>query len=99
MAALGKCDVCNVRPAVGVASTSMPISAAYCAKCAQRGADPEFIFEALFADYGADFEKLAEGVPEMETFSGGRYVTYREWATSRIAFDTGTEAARLPNDA
>ena len=96
---LGKCDVCRTRPAVGVASTSMPMTAAYCVECAARGADPEFIFEALFADFGVDFDKLAEGLAEMETFGGGGYVTYREWATARAACGAADAAVRLRNDA
>jgi hypothetical protein len=37
------CECCNERPAIGIASTSMPISVAYCAECAAAGVDPYFI--------------------------------------------------------
>jgi hypothetical protein len=79
---LGLCDVCKTNQAIGVASTSMPLSVAYCTECAARGADPEVVFHCWFDDVGTDFAKLREGVPDQATtFKDGRYVTYREWAT------------------
>ena len=79
---LGKCDVCAVNPAVGVASTSMPMSVAFCAECAGRGADPEIVFICWYDDFGTDFSKMADGVADNYiTYKDGRYMNYREWAT------------------
>lgn len=86
MAKLGNCDVCNERPAIGVASTSMPMSVAFCQECAAQGADPAIVFVCMFDDCGIDFDKMADGVPDgMTTWKDGRFVTYREWATERAA--------------
>jgi hypothetical protein len=80
---MGKCDVCQTNPAIGVASTSMPMSVAFCGECAGRGADPEIVFLCMFDDVGAEFANLADGVADgMTTFKDGRYVSYREWATN-----------------
>lgn len=46
------CEVCGARPAVGVASTSIPYSAAYCAACAAIGADPYWVLVANTAGIG-----------------------------------------------
>lgn len=90
-----KCDVCGVGEAIGVASTSMPMSVAYCCECAQRGADPEIVFICFYDDFGNDF--AAFGAPdELLTFSGGRYMTYREWAMLRDA--AGIKPQQYPED-
>ena len=81
MTDLGKCEVCGINPAIGVASTSMPYSCAYCVECAKRGADPEVVFVCMYDDVGTDFSKLVEGYADaVITFKDGRYMTYREWA-------------------
>lgn len=75
-----KCDVCGVGKAVGVCSTIMPFSCAYCIECLQRGAQPEIVFLGMYMDIGRDLSKLAEGVADsMVTYDDGRYVSYREW--------------------
>lgn len=40
------CEVCNEREAVGVCSTSIPYSAAYCEECLQAGVDPYWVVVA-----------------------------------------------------
>jgi len=80
-----RCDVCN-RPgeehkAIGVASTSVPYSCAFCAECAARGADPELVFEHWYDVIG---EPENHRCPDDSvTFRDGRYMTYREWYAIR----------------
>jgi hypothetical protein len=74
---LGKCDVCDTNKAIGTACTSIPFSCSYCTECAQRGADPEWIFNYWKEDIGAP-ENIRE--PDLKvTFKNGKYMTYREW--------------------
>jgi hypothetical protein len=77
----GECEVCHVNPPIGVASTLMPYSCAYCRECATRGAQPLEVFECLYDEYGTDFDRLRAEVLVMETFAEGRYVEYKTWAT------------------
>lgn len=77
------CHVCHVGEAIGVASTIMPYSCAYCRECCLRFAQPMEVFECLWDDVGTSFEMLADGMDQLETYSDGRYQTYREWATRR----------------
>jgi hypothetical protein len=79
-----KCDVCRTGQAIGVASTIMPYSCAYCKECCLRFAQPLIVFECFWEDVGTDFARLREGIAdELETYDCGRYQTYREWATRR----------------
>lgn len=79
-----KCEVCQINPAIGVASTIMPYSCAYCVECAKRFAQPAIVFECFFEDIGIDFDKLQDGfADELETFKDGRYISYRDWAMER----------------
>jgi predicted metal-binding protein len=77
-----KCDVCGRDGAFGVASTLIPYSCAYCRECAERGAQPELVFQVWYDDVGTDFEKMAI-VDEVVTFRDGKYLSYREWAIWR----------------
>jgi hypothetical protein len=83
----GKCGVCHTGRAIGVASTVMPYSCAYCVECCKRFAQPLFVFECFWTDVGTDFARLADGVDQLETYDGGRYQTYREWAARRAGAD------------
>lgn len=74
-----KCEVCGINPPIGVASTVMPYSCAYCVECCKRFAQPEVVFECMFDDFGRDFDKVHHHYLDLETFKNGRYVTYREW--------------------
>lgn len=79
-----KCDVCGNDKAIGVASTSMPYSCAYCVECARCGADPEIVFECWYNDIGSDCSKMIEGLPDSAlTFKDGKYVSYRDWSRAR----------------
>ena len=78
-----KCDVCNVNPPIGVASTVMPYSCAYCVECAKRFAQPDIVFACFWDDFGTDFDKMNPAYLELETFKDGRYISYREWALGR----------------
>lgn len=49
---LGKCECCEKNDAIGVASTSIPYSAAYCADCAAAGRDPYWVLVANTAGCG-----------------------------------------------
>jgi hypothetical protein len=76
------CDVCRTNPPIGVASTSIPLSVAYCAQCARLGADPEGVFE-----YWAEECKIKpnehRAPDQCVTFRDGKYVTYRQWYEAR----------------
>lgn len=75
-----KCDVCNVGEAVGVASTLMPYSCAYCVECLRRGAQPEIVFLNWHDASNGDLGKLnPEVVDQIVTYHEGQYKTYREW--------------------
>lgn len=74
------CDVCHVNPMIGVASTSMPYSCAYCRECAERGADPELVFLCWEEDISPDQHACPD---HANTYKDGRYVTYREWYEER----------------
>lgn len=83
---LGKCDVCGVNDAIGVASTHVPMSVAFCAECARRGADPESVFEFWYGDFGTRFDEMS-APDQFTTYKNGRYMTYREWATEKAPND------------
>lgn len=76
------CEVCGVRPMIGVACTSMPYSCAYCAECAAAGADPEWIFEYLYQDVDGDVSCLRQP-SHLTTWKDGRYITFEQWAEWR----------------
>jgi hypothetical protein len=79
-----KCDVCGVGKAIGVASTMIPYSCAFCIECAERHAQPEIVFETIYDDGGTDFDNFVDGfVDNVVTHKDGKYQTYREWATWR----------------
>lgn len=81
----GICAVCAINEAIGVASTVMPYSCAYCVECARRFAQPMLVFEHFFEEYGTRFDELAPWVPELEAFIDGRYVSYRDYANARAS--------------
>ncbi len=73
-----KCDVCQVGDAIGVASTSLPFSCAYCVTCAQHGADPEWMMNYyLFDVANGDPDMIKAGV--IHTFKDGQYMSFHEW--------------------
>lgn len=74
-----KCDVCHTNKPIGVASTSVPLSVAYCVECAEKGADPEIVFE-YFLKMGHGPDEIME---EIVTYKDGKYITYREWYSQR----------------
>jgi hypothetical protein len=73
-----KCEICG-QPAIGVASTLMPYSCAYCIECARRFAQPKIVFVCLFEDF-AQGSLLRDEVMDLETYENGRYITFRVWA-------------------
>lgn len=75
------CDVCHTNHMIGVASTSMPISVAYCVECARRGADPEFVFKCWEEDIGdPSRHRNPDGAV---TYVDGKYINYRDWYKGR----------------
>lgn len=72
---LGKCDVCNLRDAIGVASTSVPFSCAYCAECATAGADPEIVMVYFAQEHEAGCGDFSTAV----TWYVDRFITFDEW--------------------
>lgn len=79
------CDVC-MRGApdhvpIGVASTSIPFSCAFCRECAQRGADPLLVFEHWFDVIGSpDQHRFPD---DAVSFYDGHYISYRDWYAIR----------------
>jgi len=78
----GLCDVCGKNEAIGVASTSVPMSVAYCRECLAHGADPEmvFVYWAEDCDIKPDEHRSPD---ESVTFKDDRYISYREWYQDR----------------
>lgn len=71
----GLCGVCKRPGAIGVASTMIPYSCAYCQECAQKGAQPIEVFTVL-----PDPKDMMEGMADqIVTWKDGRYMTYKEW--------------------
>lgn len=79
----GTCDVCNTNPMIGVASTSIPYSCAYCGPCAAAGADPELVF-FFWEEEGLSPERHASPDGSVTWHNGG-YVSYRDWWIKRHA--------------
>lgn len=77
------CDVCNKNPMIGVASTSIPFSCAFCKECAQQGADPEWVFEYFFTDVmtNKDPSTIREG---LVTYKDGKYISFQDWAKEKL---------------
>jgi len=71
-----KCDVCEIRLAIGVASTSIPYSCAFCFECARASADPEWIFYWFLEDIGRP-SLVREG---LVTWSNGKFISFHDWA-------------------
>lgn len=80
-----KCEVCYVNEPIGVASTVMPYSCAYCVECARRFAQPKIVFECFYQDFGTDFDKIHPEYHDLETYHDGKYVSYSVWAIWRKA--------------
>lgn len=78
-----KCEVCFVNEPIGVASTVMPYSCAYCAECARRFAQPPLVFECMYDDFGTDFDQMDPAYVVLETFLDGKYVDYKTWTAWR----------------
>ena len=76
----GKCDVCQTNDAIGVASTAIPLSVAYCVECAQRNAQPKCVFEI----WEEDIPPKDHAAPDhFVTYQDGKYITYRKWYHKR----------------
>jgi len=83
------CDVCHVNLPIGVASTMVPYSCAYCRQCLLWNAQPDIVFETWYDDVGVEFNKMASGFPDsVVTFQGGAYISYRQWALRKAAVTT-----------
>jgi hypothetical protein len=76
-----RCDVCGIRQAIGVASTSIPFSCAFCACCASYGAEPELVFEYWFEELGPPSNHRCPGLSL--TWKDGQYWTYTAWYEQR----------------
>lgn len=79
------CDVCGKRPPIGVASTHIPLSVAYCVECARAHADPETVF-LWWEDGGMSPDRMRDGLPDVLcTWKDGRYISYQQWWDERKA--------------
>jgi hypothetical protein len=79
------CDVCHLNKPIGVASTSMPLSVAYCRTCAELHADPEIVFETMYMG-NEDQEVDPEMGDQYLTFKDGKYITFTAWVKWRKQF-------------
>lgn len=75
-----KCDVCRVNAPIGVASTAIPLSVAYCQECAKRNAQPIDVFLYWEDEIG---HPKNHANPGMVTFIDGQYINYRKWYDAR----------------
>jgi hypothetical protein len=78
-----KCDVCEVNPPVGIASTHVPYSCAYCFECLKRHADPECVFETIFEEIKQEGRSVDDVIDELVTYKDGKYISFKEWAAGR----------------
>ena len=80
-----KCDVCG-EPAIGVASSCMPISFAYCRKCLQEGAEPIFVFAYHYDEVSDDGGNLADWFTQnVKSYMDGHYISWGEYVAWRHA--------------
>jgi hypothetical protein len=89
-----KCDVCNTRPAIGVASTAIPLSVAYCEECARRNAQPECVFVYWEDEIGEP--KNHRAPDHMFTYENGKYISYRKWYNARHVKGARTVHIKTP---
>ena len=77
------CDVCHTRPPIGVASTHVPFSCAYCRECAEAEADPEWVFQYLLEDVATnrDPSTIQRG---LVTWKDGAFVDFHTWAEAYL---------------
>lgn len=75
-----KCDVCKVNSPIGVASTAIPLSVAYCKECAQRNAQPLDVFILWEEDIPPKDHRAPD---DFVTYADGKYITYRRWYNAR----------------
>jgi hypothetical protein len=78
-----KCEICEVNEPIGVASTVMPYSCAYCVECARRFAQPKVVFECFFEDFGTNYQLIDDHYLDLVTYHNGKYINYREWLCGR----------------
>jgi hypothetical protein len=71
-----KCDVCGIKPPIGVASTAIPLSVAYCVECARRGAQPLCVFLMWEEEIPPEDHAAPD---QFFTFDNGNYISYRKW--------------------
>lgn len=77
------CDCCDREGVAGVLSSALgPISFAYCKECAEKNAEPEFMFRATYEMIGED---VADHVKRCTTFHEGRYYSWEEWVHETYA--------------
>jgi len=77
---LAKCEVCQINPPVGVASSALGAYAmAICGECLKMHAEPEFIFETTAWTCGS---AVNDGVRCMTTFKDGAYISWDVWYTA-----------------
>ncbi len=75
-----KCDVCRTNKPIGVASTAIPLSVAYCQECARRHAQPVDVFILWEEDIPPKDHRAPD---EYCTYVDGKYISYRKWYDGR----------------
>lgn len=84
-----KCDACGEQ-AVGVASSCIPMSFAYCKKCLLNHAEPEFIFAYHYDDVSNDGKGLADWFTQgVKIFKDGEYWNWNRYVEWRHATGQG----------
>jgi len=75
------CDVCQRKPVIGVASSSLgPISLAYCRECANKPAEPLWLFEFTYEQCGTE---VREDIKSMFAWMGDEYISWDEFVKTK----------------
>lgn len=83
------CDACG-EPAIGVASSCIPMSFAYCRRCVSEGVEPEFIFAYHYDEVSRDGEGLADWFTQsVKIFKDGEIWTWDKYVQWRHATGRG----------
>lgn len=80
-----RCECCG-QVAVGVCSTIVPYSAAFCRACLENHAQPAWIMEFVYEEQlGKDLSNAADWLGDITVFVEGKYVPFREYIEDKYA--------------
>lgn len=74
-----KCECCGAE-AVGVCSTIIPYSAAFCRTCLEKRAQPRWIMDFIIEEHlDGDISNAADWVHEVTIFDGAEYISFKDY--------------------